>query len=269
MILFFSATGNSRFVAQQLAERTGDTTFDLYRCVGRCNAVPAPFTLAPSEPIGFVFPVHSWGLPRGLSALFRSLEFAVSDKLENHYCYMVCTCGDDAGLTAKQWQSAVAKSGLIGSAAYSVFMPDTYVILPGFDVDSPEQMQRKLAEAPEAIDTIAQRVANREAGDFTHHGSFAWLKSKVVYPLFVMSLSDRPFRVDRATCIRCGKCAKVCPVGDISMSRDKLPQWNGWCQNCLACRHYCPTHSISFIHRHNRKGYYYFSEKQQPKEATP
>ncbi|EJW95440.1 4Fe-4S ferredoxin iron-sulfur binding domain-containing protein, partial [gut metagenome] len=57
MILYFSATGNSRYIAELLAERLEDAAFDL-------SESDSEFLLNEGESIGFVFPVHSWGMPK-------------------------------------------------------------------------------------------------------------------------------------------------------------------------------------------------------------
>lgn len=65
------------------------------------------------------------------------------------------------------------------------------------------------------------------------------------------------FIVDTERCIGCGKCAKVCPGGTLSLDPAKKPKiadfdefgWNGcWkCEHCLAV---CPNQAITiFGHR--------------------
>ena len=65
------------------------------------------------------------------------------------------------------------------------------------------------------------------------------------------------FIVDTERCIGCGKCAKVCPGGILSLDLAKKPKiadfdefgWNGcWkCEHCLAV---CPNQAITiFGHR--------------------
>lgn len=252
MIAYLSATGNSRHVALRLSERLGDSR--LVDLSDYLKGTTTPLLLNKGESLGFVFPVHSWGLPKGFAELLRTLP--IEGISPATYCYMVCTCGDDCGLAAGQWRKAVRRDGLKGKAAFSVFMPNTYVIFPGFDVDSDTVRDRKLADSETAIASIAESISNRKEGDFTHHGSFAWLKSKVIYPGFMLTVSDKPFRAtDR--CIGCGLCAKVCPTANIRLI-DGRPQWQGNCLNCLACYHRCPADAIVFGRKTNGKGKYFY-----------
>lgn len=267
MILYLSATGNSRHIARLLSKALGDSRLvDLSEYMGRHAGKTLSVEPEAGERIGFVFPVHSWGLPKGLESVISSIR---AEGCRQNYCYMACTCGDDAGLTARQWSKAVTKAGFTPSAAFSVFMPNTYVIFPGFDVDSDSVRDEKLRNAPQAVQTIVDRILHNDTGDFTHHGSFATLKSKVVYPLFVrFQITDKPFAVSADTCISCGLCVKVCPTRNITLETSNgkaLPRWHGDCLNCLACYHYCPTHSIAYGKISKGKGHYICNVKKEIK----
>lgn len=252
MLLYFSATGNSREVALRLSHCRGDEeTIDLV-----LHDYATPIVVPQGEPLGFVFPVHSWGLPKDFARRLRRLRIDVTSDC---YVYMVCTCGDDTGLTAGQWGREMRRMGLSPSAAYSVFMPNTYVLLPGFDVDSTAVRERKLAAVEGEVARISEMVGRRAKGDFTHHGSVAWLKTRVIYPLFMLAMGDRKFRVDEK-CRHCGFCGKVCPAGNIVCDADGRPQWlHDGCINCLACYHRCPVKAIAYGHRTSKKGQYFNS----------
>ena len=43
-------------------------------------------------------------------------------------------------------------------AGYSVIMPNNYILLPGFDVDSKEVERQKLEDAPAAVAAIAAAI---------------------------------------------------------------------------------------------------------------
>ena len=57
--------------------------------------------------------------------------------------------------------------------------------------------------------------------------------------------STAPFVV-LGRCIRCGACAKKCPMGAIEM-RDNRPIWiKEQCLQCLGCLHRCPVFAIQY-----------------------
>ena len=97
MILYLSATGNSRHIARLLSKALGDSRLvDLSEYMGRHTGKTLSVEPEAGERIGFVFPVHSWGLPKGLESVISSIR---AEGCRQNYCYMACTCGDDAGLT--------------------------------------------------------------------------------------------------------------------------------------------------------------------------
>lgn len=251
MILYFSATGNSRYIAELLAKRLQDVAVDI-------SESDSEFVLNEGESIGFVFPVHSWGMPKHLRQRISQLRFG---NVEGNYCYLVCTCGDDTGLTAEEWSECVRGIGLVPKAEFSVQMPNTYVLLPGFDVDKKDVEAKKLSQAACDVEEISYRISEKTGGDFTYHGGFAWVKSKVIRPPFMKFMGDKMFYADDS-CSGCGLCVKKCPVNNIIIE-DGKPIWRGNCINCLACYHYCPHKAINYGHRTKTKGQYYFKNRKK------
>jgi ferredoxin len=70
---------------------------------------------------------------------------------------------------------------------------------------------------------------------------------------------DKNFDVSDA-CIGCGKCAKACSTGNITMI-DKHPAWNGKCEFCLGCIHVCPVKAINYKNTTQDKGRYQAPEQ--------
>ena len=90
---------------------------------------------------GFVFPIYAWGPPSLVLKVIKRLEIEGGERA---YCYMVCTCGDDTGCTTALFRRALKAKGWKLSCGFSLAMPNTYVCLPGFDVDSAEMAQAKV-----------------------------------------------------------------------------------------------------------------------------
>lgn len=249
MIFWFSGTGNSKWVAERLAAALGDRVYAIGECM---KSGKFRFELQPQERIGFVFPIHSWG-PAPIVLEFIN-KFHLDGYKRDNYCYMVCTCGDDIGNSVSLWRKALGR--IEGNAAFSVQMPNTYIILPGFNTDSKEIESEKLRKAESRIEDIITAVAERRNKDEVVTGGMAWAKTSLVYPVFRrFGRIDSGFKVDRDKCISCGICAGACPVENIEM-KNGHPVWNGDCEMCLGCIHSCPQRAVEYFGATKKKGRY-------------
>ena len=153
------------------------------------------------------------------------------------------TCGDDMGYTDVILEKTIKRTV---NAAYSLQMPNTYVSLPGFDVDSPELASKKINETEAQLPRIAESIRNRENCSELTRGDMPWIKTYVLRPLFNKFLVTDKFFKKTETCCSCGLCAKQCPAKDIAMIAGN-PIWqNKNCTGCLRCYHNCPKRAIEW-----------------------
>lgn len=243
MIYYFSGTGNSRAVAQELSNRLNMQAFDI-------SEIAFAPDFREEQIVVWVFPIYSWGLPPVVADFISSLD-AATDALH----YMVCTCGDDIGYANRQWARLISGKGFNVGAAYSVQMPNTYTLLPGFDVDSSEVVQKKLAEMPVRVKKIADLILRQSRESDVVEGGVPSLKSGLVYPLFrKWGCNTNPFKVSN-DCIGCGLCATHCPNENMMMENGR-PKWGNNCTMCLRCYHICPHHAVCYGWVTSGKGQY-------------
>ena len=168
---------------------------------------------------------------------------------------MVCTCGDDIGKTHKIIAQSLQKLGLKLSAAFSLIMPDSYIGLPGFDINSGDVEKAKIEESAKKIPHIAEAILKEATTEEVKPGPFPWSKSFILRPLFYRFFAG--VRLFRTTdkCIGCGRCKNICPMNNITLV-NKRPQWGENCANCLACYHICPKRCIEYGKYSKGKGQY-------------
>lgn len=241
MILYFSGNGNSEAVARAINRHFKSTLIALQGDL-LLHPEANPLTCH-DEIMVWVTPVYSWGLPPVVVNFIKHCNIARASAARH---FLVVTCGDDTGMTAKQWRKLIRRRGWIAAGATSIIMPNTYVLMRGFDTDSPEVERQKLADAPRQIDNAIRRISSNTSDDMMHRGSFPRIKSYIIYPWFTRhAMSPRPFHATDA-CISCGKCANGCPMLNITMTATGRPAWADHCALCLRCYHRCPAHAVAY-----------------------
>ncbi len=247
MIYYFSGTGNSRFIAQEIAALTNDCVCSM------SEKEPIP-TDENSAFLGIVFPVYGWQPPKIVRRFCNTLNRAAAS---GRFVYAILTCGTDCGKTLKILRRLMLLRGIGIDSAYSVIMPDVYVCLPGFEVDKDELRRKKYRNAAKRIYQIAADINARRKRTEVFEGALPRTKTYVLGNLFYKFLvKDKPFNVN-SKCTGCGICQKACPVGNVILS-DGLPTWNGNCEVCLNFYNSCPNHAINFGNSTMRKGQYTF-----------
>jgi NAD-dependent dihydropyrimidine dehydrogenase PreA subunit len=268
MIIYFSGIGNSRMVAEALHSQLFPNDSDnnlLYELSGDRLLYPNKQLLnieshdaeghvtTTTREIIWVFPIYSWGVPPIVLRFIDKVKFKGADEARH---YMVCTCGDDIGRADDQWAQHLSQRGWTPRGAFSVIMPNTYVCMKGFDVDPDDLAQKKLAAMPKRVADIAAAIQRGASDSDVVRGSWAWLKTNVVYTLFrAFQMSPLPFKADPEKCSGCGLCARKCPMLNITL-KDKRPQWGPGCTMCLRCYHHCPVNAISYGKATANKGQY-------------
>ena len=135
MIFYFSGTGNSKHVAQQLALATGESCISITDCMSKDEC---SFSLSKDERVGFVTPVYFWGLP---DIVVRFVNKLTLTALHHNFIYHVLTFGTTTGQAHYMMQELLKKKGLRLDAKYNVRMVDVWT--PIFDVSDHEKCLRK------------------------------------------------------------------------------------------------------------------------------
>ena len=254
MIFYFSGTGNTQWVARKLAEATGEELCYIPDELQKGNLV---YELKEGERLGFCFPTHGWQPPH----IFR--QFIHQSSFKNAtYVYAVTTCGDNMGEAMTILNKELRARGLEAETLFSVIMPESYVCLPFMHTDSKERETQKITEAKRRMEYICRIVKERKRGIIDlERGATPRLYSYVIGGYFNRHMiTDKKFTVDTDVCTKCGKCQKVCPVGNIEGTP---PKWlhSGQCTMCLACYHHCPVHAINYGKITRKRGQYYFKDE--------
>lgn len=234
MIIYFSGTGNSRFVAQAAADYLQDELVDTHAYLqgdqlGNFHSDKAYV---------FCAPTYAWRLSITFSNFIKASHFTGSKD-----AYFLMTCGDDVGNAASYLAKLCQDKGLNFRGLLPVVMPENYLALFAVPDQTESQaiIQAALPGLKRGLDWIAQgRDLPAQSRGFVDR-----VKSGPVNVLFrKFIVKARAFRVTDA-CIACGRCARTCVMNNISM-RDQRPVWGNACIHCMDCICGCPVAAIEY-----------------------
>lgn len=253
MIFYYSGCGNTRFIANEVSKGLQDSRM-IFIPEAQRNA-EFEYKLADEESLGFIFPVYCWSSPKLVDKFVKSLKINSNNK----FVYIVVTCGDDTGYTEKVFRKVLKCAGIHLDACYSVQMPETYINIPGMNLDSEEGAIKKIVAAKQRIAEIIDALSKRHKASSMVTTSIPFIKTYIIRPIFYATLvSDKKFTVSD-DCIGCGICASNCPLHNIEIVNNK-PVWKGDCTTCNSCYHRCPKNAIQFGNATKGKGQYYFEK---------
>ena len=120
MIVYYTGTGNSRYVAQRFAAALGDDLITANEYIK--NDTPAD--LHSDRPWVFVSPTYGWQIPHIFADFLRRGRFTGSRK-----AYFVMTCGSEIGNAGSRIAALCADIGLDYQGVLQVVMPENYVAM--------------------------------------------------------------------------------------------------------------------------------------------
>ena len=250
MIFYYSGCGNSRFIAQSIANALNESLVFIPEAQ-RGNFFE--YELKEGEIVGFVYPIYSWRPPRLVEDFVGKLRFNGVPS----YVWTAVTCGDNVGETENIFRKELETIGLRLDAAFCFTMPNTYVNMAGMSVDTEELANLKIEKSKQKLPEVIKSISEHKMVSDMIKGALPRFKSNIIgKKLFYRWVSDKPF-LSTDECISCGTCVKVCPLRNITLENGR-PHWNGNCTTCDACYHHCPKNAIQYGRKTRGKGQYYF-----------
>lgn len=232
MVIYFSGTGNSRYLARKLAQNLQDELYDITPDLQEKRTHTFQNN---TNAYVFVFPTYAYRMPRIAEEYLRNAVFE-----GNKNAYFILTCGSNIGNAMRHTKTLCREIGLNFQGIAAVKMPENYICM--FDSPRIDVANKLIQNGEEKINALSETIRAEKPLSAVHGSS---LLTYVINPLFYkLYVNDKKFFTTDA-CTSCGLCATVCPLKNITMENGR-PQWNGNCTQCQACISICPQTAIEY-----------------------
>lgn len=210
IILYFTATGNSLYVARQLADE-----------------------------IGIVYPIYGQMPPNMVR------RFIQKARLKAAYKFAVLTYGNMQFVAAGIWDELSRKSGNAFDYITSILMVDNW--LPNFDMNEQIKIDKHIPERLERItaDIAARKHEIPSTEERARQLFDRFIRDRGLDPEVGYLMHSEDYFVVTDACIGCAVCTEVCPRGNYELTSTGV-KTEGDCDFCFACIQNCPQKAIKF-----------------------
>ena len=246
MILYFTGTGDSRYIAERIAVALGD---ELLSMNDRIKA-GAHSPVETDERLVIVTPTYAWRIPRLVRDWLAETDFPCGAQT-----WFVMTCGSEIGNAAKYNRVLCQEKQLTYMGTAQIVMPENYIAM--FNAPQAEEARQIVARAEPDIDRVISAIAANQAFPPTRNNLCDRFMSGPVNPIFYSFFVKANAFIASDACTGCGQCAKLCPTNNITIQNGKSV-WGGDCTHCMACICRCPVEAIEYGKKSMGKPRYYF-----------
>lgn len=234
MILYFSGTGNSEYVANYIAEKIEDEVENLFDRIRMGDYS----SMESDRPWVVVVPTYAWGVPKPVEMFLRKTDFIGSQEM-----YFVMTCGQDNGASGKHLCKMCDGVNLKYMGCAEIVMPDNYIVM--FKAPTEEEALRIIDSSEQDIIEVIKYISAGNPIPEKKVRMIDWITSGPVNKGFQdIFVKPGKFKVSEK-CMRCGFCESVCPLANIHYINES-PVWGDDCIHCMACISKCPQKAIEY-----------------------
>ena len=254
MVLYYSGTGNSKFIAKCIASALETD------CLNLNERIKAEDTLSvqTEENVILVTPTYAWRIPHIVSDWLEKVDLVSAKRI-----WFVMDCGSEIGNAAGYNRQLAAQKQLQYMGTAQIIMPENYIAM--FNAPPKEQAKSIVEQAEPALQKVMAQLKAGQEFPLPRENLYDRFMSGPVNPVFYrFFVKADAFRATDA-CIGCGKCVELCPLNNIHLENGK-PVWGKNCTHCMACICYCPKEAIEYGKKSRGKPRYHFEALERKQQ---
>ena len=240
-LLYFSGTGNSRYIALRFAKLMWERyqeEFEVHSIEEDCDFE----RLMRNNPvIGFCYPIYGSCVPRIMRRFVERHKESLREKKLILFCTQLIFSGDGAR----------AFTELLRDIPYEVMlaehfnMPNSVCNIPFFKVRNGDALQGILKKADRRLERACKALYNtkRRLRGFNAFSHLLGLSQRPMFLKVEDAASDQ-VTVDETVCSHCAKCVRECPAKNLYLEDGRIKA-KGDCTLCYRCVNHCPNKAIT------------------------
>lgn len=236
MVLYYSATGNTEFIAKELARRTDDECVDLLNRIRKQDYTP----IHSDKPFIICAPIYVCEIPRFMMQYLKKVSFT-----GNQNVYFMLTSGGYSGPAGVLMKKLFEDKKMTYRGYAEFIMPRNYVVSDSYPMLEREKIEERILGSYKKLDKVAQGILDGKTLIAKRVRFFETLVTVPLNPFWCKFRMPAKDFFTEDSCNGCGKCERLCPLNNINLV-DGKPVWGKECTHCMACISNCPTDSIEY-----------------------
>ncbi len=243
--IYFSGTGNTKFVAKRFSQRMNCSCYSIE------DSVDFSHIISNSDVITLCYPIHHSTAPVAYKKFIVKYQKEFTNKAVVILCTQQFFSGDGAYNITKYLPMVQVLY------ADHINMPSNIGNIPVYSKLTKGSLKRGVRRANKKIDKAVSRISKGKlyTRGFSRFGH--WLgKSQNMNEELYMSGAKENVRIQES-CVLCKKCISLCPTNNLAIEDGSIVN-AGECTFCWRCVNTCPVQAITVGGLHKESAFQYY-----------
>jgi ferredoxin len=236
-IVYFSGTGNTEFAAKLFKNKFAEKGIE-------CSLID----ISKKRNLNNNYDFYIFGAPIYADTFPDYFKDWVKNKVndgQGKKCIVFSTQAENDSSGPGELTQILEEKGFVILIQDFIVMPNNYY-MAGFNKANEDKVTRLKELAIEEINLLVEKFLQGEKY-IKRISEVTQIKGELLDKKFYKpekSWAQSSLSIDYDLCVKCGKCAKNCPTGNISMKEEIT--FKDKCISCQKCVHRCPVNAFLY-----------------------